>query len=191
MILKMRLSAMVALCVSVLWVQPSYAQCCAELTGETSIVPVAGHYFITVSAFQQNEQPNLTGQSIAGVYVAEESLTQGTNYCYYSNAPFPPVSTVTGGQWMIGGSDPQGYAINGPTQWGTDLDGDTMTFINDIRNNASLPCTDNIPQTMYSGDSCNPGPYPGNTYFYNTQTVTITSSTVTNCRAGQCDIINY
>lgn len=188
---KLWLPGVIFVCMNILAFHASQAQCCAGPSGETSILPVAGHYLVTISAFQQNDQPNITGQSIAGVYVAEESLTSGTNYCYYTNAPFPPTSTVTGGQWVIGGPDPQGYAANGPNQWGTDLDGDTPTLIGDIRNNAALPCTDNVPQTMYSGDSCNPGPYSGNTYFYNTQTVTVTSSTVTNCRAGQCDTINY
>lgn len=188
---RIGLVCMLLLCLDMLCVQLSHAQCCAGPTEETSILPVAGRQHTTISAFQQNVQPNLTGQSIAGVYVAEESLTEGTDYCYYPGAPFPPTSTVTGGQWTIGGFDPQEFVINGPTQWGTDLDGDPPAVIDGIRGNASLPCTDNVPQTMYSGDTCNPGPYPGNTYFYDVQTVTVTSSTVTNCRAGQCDTIDY
>ena len=162
------------------------AQCCIQPNTETSAV--VNHYFITVTAFQQSVSDG-AGDNLNGLGVQEGTISPGSDGCYYSGAPFPPTSSVTGGLWTIGGADPNGLSTNGTNQWGTDLDGNSATLIDTIRAHVALPCTDHIPQTMYSQTTCNSAySYP---YFYNTQTVTINASTVTNCRAGVCDTINW
>jgi hypothetical protein len=159
---------------------------CVRPTSEAS--SAVGRWLVTITAFQQSV---IAIGNPSGLMVHESSPYPGINGCWYTGAPFDPTSTVSGGEWTIGGWDPNPLllSINGPYQWGSDVDGDTPALIGTIRAHAALPCTDNIPQTMASQTSCNLGSY--NTYFFNTQTVTITSAAVTNCRAGVCDTINY
>lgn len=163
------------------------ATCCGGPTGETSAA--VGRYLITISAFRQTDVPNIANCNINGLLVQERTIYAGANECYYSGAPFPPKSTVSGGTWTIGGSDPNGIASNGSDQWGTDLDGDTTGLIGDIRQHAKTPCTDHVPQTMVSQTVCNKG--IGDPYYFNVQTVTIDPKFVENCRSGKCDRVEY
>jgi hypothetical protein len=163
-----------------------HAQCCIGPTTETS--SVVNHYLITISAFQQTVSDS-AGDNLNGLLVKEGTITPGTDGCWWSKSPYPPVSSVSGGIWTIGGPDPNGLSSNGTNQWGSDADGDLPGMVDMIRANATLPCTDHIPQTMYSQTTCNAAILQA--YFFNIQTVTITESTVTNCRAGVCDVINF
>lgn len=138
----------------------------------------------TVTRFQQTIGDS-TGDVFNGDSITEYSGYAGTNGCYYPGAPFPPTSTVTGGTWYVGQND--GFAVNGTNQWGYDYDGDTASLVTTIRQHASLPCVDHIPQTMYIGTSC-ATPIP---YYSNVQTVTISATTVSNCRGGVCDTFTY
>jgi hypothetical protein len=162
------------------------ADVCIAPTAETSAV--VGHALTTVTAFRQTVS-DPQGDNLNGLGVKEITYSPGIEGCYYSGAPFGPTSSVSGGIWTIGGSDPSGIASNGTNQWGTDLDGDAPSIIPGIRAHVALPCVDHIPQTMLSQMTCNAAyAYP---YFFNTQTVTINPTTVVNCRAGICDTINY
>jgi hypothetical protein len=126
-----------------------------------------------------------TGDVFNGDSVTEASGYAGTNDCYYPGAPFSPTSTVSGGTWYVGQN--QGFAVNGTNQWGYDYDGDTASLVTTIRKNASLPCVDHVPQTMYIVTRC-ATPIP---YYSNVQTVTISATTVSNCRGGRCDTFTY
>jgi len=166
----------------------AYPQCCAEPTFELSsaqgraTIEVPGGQ--TVTLFQQAIGDN-SGDIFNGDTVTESSGYAGTNGCYYSGAPFPKTSTVSGGSWVVGQTD--GAAVNGTNQWGYDLDGDSTSLVTMIRQHAKLPCTDDVPQTMYIATSCSI-PYP---YYSNVQTVTISKTTVSNCRGGVCDTFTY
>ena len=79
---------------------PASAQCSAiQPGGESS--DVVGHFFVTVTAFRQSVWDSW-GSDLTGLVVKEGTITLGQNGCYYTGAPFPPTSSVTGGTWMIG-----------------------------------------------------------------------------------------
>jgi hypothetical protein len=104
----------------------------------------------TITRFQQTVGDN-AGHVFNGDSVTEASPYAGANDCYYAGAPFPPTSTVSNGTWYVGAN--QGLAVNGTNQWGYDYDGDAATLVTTIRQHASLPCTDHVPQTRSSAPS--------------------------------------
>jgi hypothetical protein len=183
----MLLSLLLIVCLAGL-LSTANTQCCLEPTFELS--SVKGRALIeipngqTVTKFQQTVGDTL-GDIFNGDLVNEGSGYAGTDGCWYPGAPFPSTSVVSGGSWTVGSNF--GFAINGTNQWGYDFDGDASDIVADVRKNAKLPCTDHTPQTMYFASSC-VGAYP---YYSNVQTVTITSTTVSNCRGGICDTFNY
>jgi hypothetical protein len=168
--------------------QPVQVQPCAFPTFELSSIQGRANVEIpggqTITRFQQTIGDTV-GDIFNGDSVTESSGYAGTNGCYYPGAPFPPTSTVSGGTWYVGQND--GLAVNGTNHWGFDYDGDTATLVTTIRQHASLPCVDHVPQTMYIATSC-ATPYP---YYSNVQTVTISNTTVSNCRGGVCDTFTY
>ena len=160
--------------------------CCIVPTGETSVA-LSPYLVPTVTPFQMTLiVPG--GYNVDGYIVSEETVSPGVNGCYYTGAPFPPTSSITGGTWTVGGTDVSDPAANGVNQWGVDLDGDSGTLIATIREHAVLPCTDHVPQTMLTNSNCNA--VSTDPYYYNVQTVTITSTNVTNCRGGVCQTIS-
>ena len=164
------------------------AQCCVFPTYEHSTIQGRAYVEIqggqTVTRFQMNLGDS-GGDIFNGDTVTEDSTYAGANGCYYPGAPFPSTSVVSGGTWTIGQND--GLAVNGTNQWGFDYDGDTANLVTLIRQHATLPCVDHVPQTMYIATSC-AIPYP---YYSNVQTVTISKTTVSNCRGGICDTFTY
>ena len=166
------------------------ATCCYEPTTEvsnpvkeaTTVIPGG----ITVTMFQQTVSDSY-GNNFDGTEVSESSPYGGTDHCWYSGAPFPSTSKVTGGEWFVGESHGFDGAVNGTNQWGYDLDGFDLTLVDDIRSHAALPCTNNTPQQMGSTITYCVQGYP---YYFNVQTNTITATTVENCRGGYCKTVD-
>jgi len=101
-------------------------QCCVEPSFELSSAQGRATlelpYGQTVTRFQQT-LGDISGSVFNGNTVNEASSYAGTDGCWYSGAPFPPTSTVTGGHWIVA----QNYfpAVNGTNQWGYDYNGFT------------------------------------------------------------------
>jgi len=176
------------MCPQQTWNPTQPVSVCPTPTSELSSIQGRAYVEIpggqTVTRFQQTVSDGAQ-DVFNGDSVTEASGYAGTNGCYYPGAPFPPTSTVTGGTWTIGQNN--GFAVNGTNQWGFDYDGDAASLVTTIRQHASLPCVDNVPQTMYIATSC-ATPIP---YYSNVQTVTISATTVSNCRGGVCDTFTY
>lgn len=185
--IKLLLSVFILICLAG-FLTTARTQCCAEPTFEVSSINGRAYVELpngqTITRFQQTIRDSI-GDTFNGDGIGEASSYAGTDGCYYAGAPFPPTSTVSGGSWIVGVN--KGLAINGTNQWGWDFDGNGANVVTAVRQHAKLPCVDHVPQTMYFGSGC-VGAYP---YYSNVQTITITGTTVSNCRGGVCDTFNY
>jgi hypothetical protein len=126
--------------------------------------------------------------SFAGRTVSESSpQSGGTNTCYWAGNPdqLTPNPKVNGGSWTVDG----GGALN---IYSPDYIGYYPGPVSDIRSlgvkaGVTLPCITTIPQIM-SINSCTGS--TSTSYITNSDTITVSSSSVKNCRAGTCDVIN-
>jgi hypothetical protein len=129
------------------------------------------------------------GASFDGRIVAEQG-TGGNNTCYWAGNAVGLVQhpAVSGGEWTVA----QGEVSGQHNHWGYDYIGYTSTAVpsyvrqNGPAHGVHIPCGSVKPQSMVIYCDANTN------YFYagDSQTITINSTTVTNCRANVCQTIN-
>lgn len=166
---------------------------CGAPTGDAFTSPVRSDalpgYNPTVEDFVQTL--SVTGTA-DGSTISEATGQLGTDSCWWNGSPYSPMTGVTGGSWVVGQASPStedGFVSVGTNQWGPDLVGylpgpAKYIQVYGPQNGITLPCGFTIHQIL--AFTCSTGGSP--VYFTNdlTLTSTVSGSTVTDCREGQC-----
>lgn len=160
---------------------------CIVPTSETTYILGTGTYYGGSSVMTSFDQIVSNGSySFDGRTMEEQSGGPGDNTCYWTGSGMLQNPTVTGGVWTVGSGD--GYCPASHNHWGCDrvgyVDPAMITYIrtNAPMHDVPLPCTASMYQVIviWCNDSLNWAVKS------NLLTVTVDTTTVSNCRAGLC-----
>ena len=154
-------------------------QSCVVPSGETT----SWHGFNATHGLWRGTLYDGSSTNFSGRTVTEQDPGNGgPDTCHFPNSFYDPFEAITGGSWPVGSGNVWGTP-NGTYDgvgWGTDV----VTY---YRTAGQAPCATTFSQRMEI--SCPNG--PNQTYELNGLGAGITTTTVSSCRAGSCEIRNW